>query len=221
MTKLKTWQKIPTKAVEIYRMLPEGTRCEVIFGGLVFPEIYKRKEGATYIPDIPVNALEVFRMLPEGTRCEVIFNELNMSPSPSSQHQFLLAELHGLLYTFLKEEGIGEAVLSPFDVYFENDISVVQPDVIVLLNEALNKVKKDGLYGAPDIAIEILSQNESYDTKRKRALYEKAGVKEYFMIDPEDKKVTLLTLNTSGVYDQTYEETGVLTSAIINCNLKF
>lgn len=174
-----------------------------------------------HIPEVPETALDIFRMLPEGTRCEVIFNELIMSPSPSSQHQFLLADLHVLLYTFLKDKGIGKAVLSPFDVYFENYISAVQPDLIVLLNETLNKVEKDGLYGAPDIAIEILSQNKSYDTKRKRALYEKAGVKEYFMIDPENKKVTLLTLNASGLYEQTYEETGILRSDIINCDLKF
>ncbi|MGN6397790.1 MAG: Uma2 family endonuclease [Mucilaginibacter sp.] len=174
-----------------------------------------------HIPEVPETALDIYRMLPEGTRCEVIFNELIMSPSPSSQHQFLLSDLHGLLYDFLKGKNIAKAVLSPFDVYFENYVSAVQPDLIVLLNETLNKVEKDGLYGAPDIAIEILSQNKSHHTKRKRALYEKAGVKEYFMIDPENKNVTLLTLNASGFYEQTYEETGVLKSGVIDCNITF
>jgi len=174
-----------------------------------------------HVPEVPETALDIYRMLPEGTRCEVIFNELIMSPSPSSQHQFLLGELYVLLYTFLKGKNIGKAVLSPLDVYFEEYISAVQPDIIVLLNETLSKVEKDGLYGAPDIAIEILSQNKSYDTKRKRALYEKAGVKEYFMIDPENNKVTLLTLNASGLYDQTYEGVGMLKSAVINCDIKF
>jgi hypothetical protein len=98
-----------------------------------------------HIPEVPETALDIFRMLPEGTRCEVIFNELIMSPSPSSKHQFLLADLHGLLYTFLLGKNIGKAVLSPLDVYFENYISAVQPDLIVLLNETLNKVEKDGL----------------------------------------------------------------------------
>ncbi len=69
--------------------------------------------------------------------------------------------------------------------------------------------------------MEILSKNRAYDTQRKRALYEKAGVKEYFMIDPENKKTTLLTMNASGTYDQAYEETGVFNSAILNCSISF
>ncbi|MCR8557657.1 Uma2 family endonuclease [Mucilaginibacter sp. BJC16-A38] len=174
-----------------------------------------------FISEIPSTAVEVYRMLPEGTRCEVIFNELIMSPSPSSLHQLLLSDLHVLIYSFIKERNLGKVILSPFDVYFEAYDSAVQPDLMVLLNENLNKIGKDGLYGAPDIVIEILSQNRAYDTKRKKALYEKAGVKEYFMIDPENKITTLLTLNSSGVYEQTYEETGVLNSAILSCKLTF
>ncbi|MDP9075923.1 MAG: Uma2 family endonuclease [Bacteroidota bacterium] len=174
-----------------------------------------------FISEIPSTAVEVYRMLPEGTRCEVIFNELIMSPSPSSSHQLLLSDLHVLIYSFIKERNLGKVILSPFDVYFEEYDSAVQPDLMVLSNENLNKIGKDGLYGAPDIVVEILSQNRAYDTKRKKVLYEKAGVKEYFMIDPENKTTTLLTLSASGIYEQTYEETGVLKSSILSCTLTF
>jgi len=156
-------------------------------------------------PEVPLTALEIYRMLPEGTRCEVVFNELIMSPSPSSFHQFLLSDLHVLLYTFLQENNIGKIIPAPFDVYLENYTSVVQPDLMIVLNKNLHRIKKDGLYGMPDIIIEILSRDKAYDVKRKRALYEKAGVKEYFLIDPENKNTTLLTLNTSGGYLKTYE----------------
>jgi len=71
------------------------------------------------------------------------------------------------------------------------------------------------------IIIEIISTNRAYDTQRKRVLYEKVGVKEYFMIDPENKKTTLLTLNSSGVYEQTYEEAGVFNSEILSCSITF
>jgi Uma2 family endonuclease len=214
--------EIPATAVEIYQMLPEGTRCEVIFNELVFPgDMSDQHKYKNFISEIPSTAVEVYRMLPEGTRCEVIFNELIMSPSPTSAHQLLLSDLHVLIYSFIKENNLGKVILSPFDVYLEDHNSAVQPDLMVLLNANLNKIGKDGLYGSPDIVIEILSQNKAYDTKRKRALYEKAGVKEYFMIDPENKKTTLLTLNASGVYEQTYEETGELNSAILSCKIKF
>ena len=173
------------------------------------------------IPEIPRTAIDIYRMLPEGTRCEVIFNELIMSPAPTAQHQLLFSDLHALLYMFLKSAGIGKVVPSPIDVYLDGMESVIQPDLIVLLNENLGMIKTDGIYGTPDVAIEILSSNRAYDTKRKRALYEKAGIKEYFMIAPENKLTTLLTLDASGVYQQTYEAAGVLKSALLACDISF
>ena len=213
--------EIPSSAVEVYQMLPEGTPCEVIFNELIFPEGTDKDGKYEYIPWRPTTAVEVYRMLPEGTRCEVIFNTLIMSPSPTPLHQLLLSDLHALIYAFLKQNDTGKVILSPVDVYLENYDSVVQPDLLIVLNEHLNIISSDGIYGAPSIVIEILSKNKAYDTQRKRSLYEKGGVKEYFMIDPENKKTILLTLNAAGVYEQTYEEVGMLTSAILSCNLVF
>ena len=173
------------------------------------------------IPEIPSTAVDVYRMLPEGTRCEVIFNELIMSPSPTPLHQLLLSDLHALIYAFLKENKSGKVVPSPIDVYLEGYDSAIQPDLLVILTENLQLIGDDGIYGAPDVIIEILSRNKAYDTQRKRTLYEKAGVKEYFMIDPKNKKTTLLTLNGSGIYEQTYEAIGVINSTVLSCSLAF
>jgi len=173
------------------------------------------------LSEIPSTAVEVYRMLPEGTRCEVIFNELIMSPSPSREHQFLLIKLTTLLFKFLEDNPKGTLLTAPFDVYFEQEQSIVQPDLFIVLNSDQEVIKKNGVYGVPAIIIEIVSTNRAYDTQRKRALYEKVGVQEYFMIDPENKSVTLLTLNSDNVYEQTYEEVGLFTSGIISCNISF
>jgi Uma2 family endonuclease len=173
------------------------------------------------ISEIPSTAIEIYRMLPEGTRCEVIFNELIMSPSPSREHQFVLIKLTTLLFQFLEEKKTGTLLSAPFDVYFEQEQSVVQPDLFVVLSEDEQIIQKNGVHGRPAVVIEIISTNRAYDTKRKRALYEKVGVKEYFMIDPENKKTTLLTLNAAGVYEQTYEENGAFKSNILSCSLNF
>ncbi|MFI5137872.1 MAG: Uma2 family endonuclease [Sphingobacteriales bacterium] len=173
------------------------------------------------ISEIPSTAVEVYRMLPEGTRCEVIFNELIMSPSPSIEHQLILIKLSSLLFQFLEAQQTGTLLSAPFDVYFDPEQSVVQPDLFVVLNEDVQIIQKNGVHGKPALIIEIISTNRAYDTKRKRALYEKAGVKEYFMIDPENKKTTLLTLNPAGVYEQTYEAVGEFRSAILFCRLIF
>ena len=174
-----------------------------------------------FISEIPSTAVEIYRMLPEGTRCEVIFNELIMSPSPSREHQLVLIKLTTLLFQHLDDKQSGTLLTAPFDVFFEQEQSVVQPDLFVVLNEDQQIIQKNGVHGVPALIIEVISTNRAYDTKRKRVLYEKVGVKEYFMIDPESKKTTLLTLNTSGAYEQTYEETGLLKSEILNCNFNF
>jgi Uma2 family endonuclease len=173
------------------------------------------------ISEIPATAVEVYGMLPEGTRCEVIFNELIMAPSPSMEHQSILIKLTAILFQFLNEHPVGTLLTAPFDVYFEEYQSVVQPDLFVVLNEEKSILQKNGVHGVPSLIIEIISTNRAYDTQRKRTLYEKAGVKEYFMIDPENKKTTLLTLDSTGRYQQTYEEIGQLRSTLLNCSINF
>ncbi|SEP45125.1 Uma2 family endonuclease [Mucilaginibacter sp. OK283] len=174
-----------------------------------------------FITEIPSTAVDIYRMLPEGTRCEVIFNELSMSPSPSREHQKLLIKLTSLLFEYLTSNPIAELFTAPFDVYFEKQKSVVQPDLFVVLNDQMDIVEKNGVHGVPRLIIEIVSTNRAYDTQKKRSLYESAGVKEYFIIDPENNKVILLTLGVTGLYEQTYEETGVLKSAILSCRISF
>jgi Uma2 family endonuclease len=216
------FSEIPKTAVDIYRMLPEGTRCEVIFNELVFPNgLSDQPKYKNFIPGIPENAVDVYRMLPEGTRCEVIFNELTMLSPPTKAHQLLLIKLSYLLFQLLEARQIATLLSAPFDVYFDEETSVVQPDLFIVLNEDEQIMQENGVYGVPAVVIEIVSTNRAYDTKRKKALYEKAGVKEYFMIDPENKKTTLLTLNSSGTYEQTYEDTGVFNSQILSCTITF
>jgi Uma2 family endonuclease len=173
------------------------------------------------IPGIPATAVDIYRMLPEGTRCEVIFNELIMSPSPSFEHQSVFIELTAALFHFLKDHPVGTLLTAPFDVYFENLQSVVQPDLFVVMNEGKQIISKNGVHGVPGLVIEIVSTNRAYDTKRKKTLYEKAGVSEYFIIDPINKNVTLFSLDSSGGYTQTYEAASLLKSTLLNCELTF
>lgn len=181
----------------------------------------EQRKYQNVIKEIPATAVDIYRMLPEGTRCEVIFNELTMSPSPSREHQAILIKLTAILFQFLNDNPRGTLLTAPFDVYFEDLQSVVQPDLFIVTSENEDIIKKNGVYGVPSLVIEIISTNRTYDTQKKKSLYEQAGVKEYFMIDPNNKKATLLTLNDSGVYEQSYEEVGLLDSAILNLKFNF
>jgi Uma2 family endonuclease len=174
------------------------------------------------LTDIPATAIDIYRMLPEGTRCEVIFNELSMSPSPTSDHQRLSMKLALLLGNFLNNKNLGEVIAAPMDVYFDDELSVIQPDLLVLLNQHLHYIKPDGIYGPPDLIIEILSPNNRLqDTQKKKNLYEKGGVKEYFIVDPETKEASLFQLNKNGTYDLAYQEKNIVRSALLGFTLDF
>jgi len=139
--------------------------------------------------DIPRTAMEVFNMLPEGTLCEVIDNVLYMSPSPTTDHQRILLNITYEIKSSLKQQPLGEVFVAPCDVYLDNEENVVEPDIIFVSNEKAGMVKRKGIYGAPDLLIEILSTNVVHDKKRKLELYERNGVAEYIIIDPDTKEV--------------------------------
>lgn len=173
------------------------------------------------IEQIPKTALDVFKLLPEGTLCEVIDNILYMSPAPKYNHQRLTFFLARSIANLIEGKGIGEAMVSPIDVYFENLLSAVQPDILVLLNENRHILKEDGyIHGAPDVIIEILSGDVKRDTITKKALYEKAGVKEYFIANPANRSIQGFVL-ADGVYTRKYEAVGNFNLHCSILNLSF
>lgn len=147
----------------------------------------------------PRTIMEVFKMLPEGTLAEVIENTLYMSPTPTSQHQRLIRELLGLIDQFVKKENVGEVFVSPLDVFLDESSNAVQPDLFFIQSANLSIVDPNGhVHGIPDLIIEILSSgNQKHDKTRKKDLYEKFGVKEYWIVDPNSKKTIGYSLTNS------------------------
>lgn len=129
------------------------------------------------LDQIPKTALDVYRLLPEGTLCEVIDNILYMSPAPKYTHQRLVLLLAKKLSNHTDTANLGEVLISPVDVYFENLTSAVQPDLIYVSNDNKHIMHEDGyIYGAPDLVIEVLSSDRKRDLVLKKSLYERAGV---------------------------------------------
>jgi Uma2 family endonuclease len=137
----------------------------------------------------PRTALEVYEMLPIGTPAEVLHNTIYMSPAPSFEHQNLIGDIFFGLKLFAKKSNLGTCVMSPVDVYLDDD-NIVQPDIIFLLNNSLKLVKSGKIKGTPDLIVEILSPgNEKHDLEKKKTLYEQFGVKEYFIVSPKTRTV--------------------------------
>ena len=140
----------------------------------------------------PRTILEVWQNLPEGTLCQLINDKLIMSPSPITVHQMVLNEINVEISIFLRKKKIGKVFISPYDVHFSRQ-NIFQPDLLFIKNENLHKIKSNGLFGSPDLIVEVLSPSTSHlDLDEKKLIYERYGVQEYFIIDPNSKSVIAL-----------------------------
>jgi Uma2 family endonuclease len=137
----------------------------------------------------PRTIMEVFKMLPEGTLAEVIENTLYMSPAPTPFHQEILLDISARMLQFVRSNELGKVYCSPVDVYLNESANAVQPDILFVSDKNNVLVDNDGIHGVPDLIIEILSPgNKKHDQVTKKNLYEKVGVKEYWIVDPETKE---------------------------------
>ena len=136
--------------------------------------------------------LEQYEAFPAEKRAEVFDGIVYDMASPSQIHQALSMELSNILYNYMKSKKKSCQVFSaPFDVKLSDQpLTIVQPDIMVICN----KDKLDGkrCNGAPDFIIEIVSPgNPSDDYIRKLYYYKNAGVREYWIVDPRRKTVTI------------------------------
>ena len=158
-------------------------------------------------------------------RVELIKGRIfRMSPAPSKRHQHISWGLTVEIGSFLKHTHC-LAFTAPFDVRLplpskpqqQNKIdTVVQPDIVIVCDES--KLDEQGCNGAPDLVIEILSPgNSKREMRDKFMLYEQAGVREYWLVDPLNNSVTIYSLNDEGVYvgSRPYTDEDVLTSSIL------
>jgi Uma2 family endonuclease len=176
-------------------------------------------ETLIYTPP-PRTILEVWESLPEGTLCQVINNTLVMSPAPLDNHQKILVKLSSKIYGFVEENDLGEIRVAPYGVHFDEG-NIFQPDIVFVARENIGRIKERGLFGAPDLVVEILSPgNKGYDKKDKKQVYEKYGVKEYFIIEPAEKTVTAYSL-IDDKFSQIYSATGVIESKVLGTVINF
>lgn len=131
-------------------------------------------------------------------RLEILKGKIfKMSPAPSRKHQTISQNLNWKIYSFFENRPCSVFV-APFDVRLpikssKKDTTVVQPDLCIICDE--NKLDDKGCNGAPDLIVEILSPNNSkHDVDTKFNLYQESGVKEYWMVEPEERFVLVYTL---------------------------
>ncbi|MDP9121137.1 MAG: Uma2 family endonuclease [Acidobacteriota bacterium] len=130
----------------------------------------------------------------DGKRHELIDGEHYVSPSPTSRHQSAAGNLYLTLGNFVRKHGSGRLFFAPLDVVL-SDVDVVEPDLLFISCERLNILKEAHVAGAPDLVVEVLSPgSRRVDAITKRHLYEKFGVAEYWLVDPELEKIEVYRL---------------------------
>ncbi|MBI4865853.1 MAG: Uma2 family endonuclease [Candidatus Wallbacteria bacterium] len=153
------------------------------------------------LPALKLATYEDYAALPDdGRRHELIEGRLLEVPAPLTEHQRGGGNLSFAFRTYVRQHRLGEVFEAPIDVILDAH-DTVQPDLVFVAREHSDRISRRGIEGAPDLVVEILSESTaSRDCIEKRALYERTGVPEYWIVDPAARSITVLVLDAAGRY---------------------
>jgi len=137
----------------------------------------------------PITAAE-YRELPEhGPRYQLVGGDLHRAPAPNTPHQIISRNIGSVLRAWCDEHPQAGVVFhAPIDVYL-TDINVYQPDVVFVAARRRSIIKRNGLHGAPNLVVEILSpKTGKLDLGIKKTTYARTGVNELWIIDPDKEE---------------------------------
>ena len=123
----------------------------------------------------------------DGLRREIIDGELIVSPSPRIRHQAVLGRLHLIFGNYVEAKGGGLVLFAPMDVVF-SDRNVVEPDLLFVAEDHSDVITEMNIQGSPTLVVEVLS-NARLDRVRKRELYSRFSVPQYWIVDPDADRV--------------------------------
>jgi Uma2 family endonuclease len=141
---------------------------------------------------------DYLRFPEDGNRHELIGGQHCVTPAPGTRHQRISGRLFGLLYVFLRQQPLGEIFSAPYDVVL-SPTDITQPDLLFISTARSSILGEQRVQGAPDLVVEIVSESSRRtDEVFKRNLYERAGVGEYWLLDPEIETVKIYRRTAEG-----------------------
>ena len=152
---------------------------------------------ADWVPGPPQGSwtYEDYAALPDdGHRYEIVNGVLVMTPAPTPEHQSIAVRIAYYMFPFIDLAGIGRLFTGPIDVDL-GPKKVFQPDVVVILNEHLDRVQAKKIVGVPDLVVEVASPSTAaFDRLVKYEIYARAGIAEYWIVKPTRRTVEVLVL---------------------------
>ena len=156
----------------------------------------------------------------DGKRHEIIDGEHYVTPSPNVRHQVLVRRLaYELEHYFRSQPQAGEVFIAPLDVLL-SPYDIVEPDLFVVTGDQTGILTEKNVQGPPALVIEVLSKStRKRDAQTKRRLFERTGVREYWLVDPELDAVQVFRPTPEGrlarVAELTAEDGGVVTTPLL------
>jgi Uma2 family endonuclease len=146
---------------------------------------------------------EDYKRLPDdGRRYEIIEGVLYVTAAPNLDHQYTVGEIFAALRTYVRERQLGIVISAPFEVHLPDIAQPVQPDVLFIAAERAPRPGAENLTGAPDLVVEVLSKSTTRtDRLVKFGAYERAGVREYWLVDPRTRSVEVYALSEESTYE--------------------
>lgn len=145
--------------------------------------------------------------LPDGERAELIDGQIYMMAPPNRKHQTIARELFSSINSYIKsKDGSCEPFFAPFAVFLnKDDTNYVEPDISIICDKS--KLTDKGCSGAPDWIIEIVSPgSRRMDYFTKLFKYRTSGVREYWIVDPDRKRITVYDFESEDTRDYTFSE---------------
>lgn len=153
----------------------------------------------------------------EDTRAEWVEGEVIMVSPASRQHQTLSNWLGAILGIYVREQELGEILTAPFQMKIGPHLSGREPDVLFVARDHLDRLKETFLDGPADLVVEIVSpESRLRDRGEKFAEYEMGGVREYWLLDPEEQRADFYVLGADGRYERRAADAqGVYRSTVV------
>ncbi len=175
-----------------------------------------KEQSEIYQPDDAVNMSPPTELPLIEERYEIIDGiRYDFQASPTLEHQLVVTQLCNELHSTC--QSTGTLIVAPMDVHLDEN-NIVQPDLIYVANEN-RSILRTRIEGVPDLLVEILSKSTgTHDKVRKKALYERFGVREYWIVDIYHRTIDQFALQDGKyVLEQTYGSAGILLSARFPC----
>ena len=157
----------------------------------LIPQIYNPEDFTDLVPHQRVFTQKDYDLLPEGAPYQLIGGSLVMTPAPEVYHQKVVGNLLFKLKAFTQKKGMGDVYHAPINVKL-GKTEIYQPDIVFVSTKQAHIIGKKMIEGAPDVVMEVLSPSTAYyDLRVKYEVYERAGVKEYWIVDPNRKELEI------------------------------